>query len=159
MSILGVMFSCEACSQLFSTRDSLGKHRQREHPQGPPGRHCCIYCPFSSDDKANVTRHQRTHTGERPFVCEFCKKAFTQLENLNRHLVVHTGERPYKCADCDQRFADASNLARHRKLHTTGDGYPSSPHVCPDCGRVYAYRRHFTRHLQTHIAKKPFAYF
>lgn len=56
--------------------------------------------------------------GLKKHVCRFCKKDFSQSANLVRHERTHTGERPYSCKYCDKKFSICSNLQRHvRQVH------------------------------------------
>ena len=59
----------------------------------------CDTCPKSFRRKDYAIKHQRIHTGERPYICEVqeCLKSFTQSNVLRDHKRVHTGERPYIC--------------------------------------------------------------
>lgn len=63
-----------------------------------------------------------THTGEKPFICQYCKAAFGQFMGWQMHLRLHTGERPYACKHCDKRFIGSPALNVGRELDDCREG-------------------------------------
>ncbi|GAA5816034.1 hypothetical protein MFLAVUS_009556 [Mucor flavus] len=65
----------------------------------------------NTDDDSNSTT--------RFFNCPLssCGKHFKRLEHMKRHLRTHTMERPYLCDLCGKRFSRSDNLAQHKKTH------------------------------------------
>ncbi|KAH8031219.1 hypothetical protein HPB51_014055 [Rhipicephalus microplus] len=54
----------------------------------------CRFCSYTALYHSLLQRHERIHTGDRPFQCPNCPKRFVQKTHLETHLRQHTGERP-----------------------------------------------------------------
>ncbi|XP_077529426.1 histone-lysine N-methyltransferase PRDM9-like [Haemaphysalis longicornis] len=146
---------CETCGVVFLSRECLDRHMRDKHAEKPQRKFRCSQCSYSSDRSADVATHERTHTGERPFVCRLCRKGFTLKGNLRKHQrAVHARERPHECEVCGQRFTRASDLARHRRLVHTRDG-PSL--ACPQCGKGFTRKDNLNAHLLIHTGERPHA--
>ncbi|NXV21916.1 ZN367 protein, partial [Cepphus grylle] len=78
----------------------------------------CNICYRVFPREKSLQAHKRTHTGERPYLCDYpdCGKAFVQSGQLKTHQRLHTGEKPFVCSEngCLSRFTHAN---RHCPKH------------------------------------------
>ncbi|KAK3090262.1 hypothetical protein FSP39_010495 [Pinctada imbricata] len=78
----------------------------------------CEVCNRVFPREKSLQAHMRTHTGERPYNCDYpgCDKAFCQSGQLKTHQRLHTGEKPFMCSEqgCPSRFTHAN---RHCAEH------------------------------------------
>lgn len=75
---------CQLCLVTLANANLLRRHVEDHHFH--IRKYNCAHCGKKFKRKEHKERHERIHTGEKPFVCHICNARFTQKEHLKGHV-------------------------------------------------------------------------
>ena len=80
---------------------------EREYPTGTPTLNA------TDDWDRSLYGRSRNKITLKKHKCRFCGKRFLKPSDLDRHERIHTGDRPYRCEGCGKSFIQKHSLAIH----------------------------------------------
>jgi uncharacterized Zn-finger protein len=115
----------------FSSEAFDGDERPSKRRCDPTPLFTCSLCPKSFTRRTTLNSHQRQHTGDRPFLCDFpeCGKTFAQNNDKKRHEKTHGCAKTFNCGGtrsdgspwgCGKAFKRKDGLLEHHNKTVRG---------------------------------------
>ncbi|CAH2988027.1 unnamed protein product [Chilo suppressalis] len=130
-------YKCPQCGDCtFSDEGALFDHVHFRHHKRRRW-HCPVRsCGKTFHLRATLTKHSRTHTDTRRYVCVTCGKRFLDKQTLDEHGVTHLQIKPFQCHICSKQLTRRSRLRMHLRAHEE-ELTPKLVLVCAVCSRAF----------------------
>ncbi|XP_066186773.1 zinc finger protein 335 isoform X2 [Sylvia atricapilla] len=157
-------YKCEECNYTSVYKKDVIRHstvhsRDRKKRADPPPKLSSFPCPVCNrvyPMQKRLTQHMKTHSTEKPHMCDKCGKSFKKRYTFKMHLLTHIqaiANRRFKCEFCDYVCEDKKVLLNHQLSHMN-----DKPYKCSVC-KYSTFREDFlVSHMAVkHTGGKPFA--
>ncbi|XP_041859714.1 zinc finger protein 335 isoform X1 [Melanotaenia boesemani] len=157
-------FKCEECDYTSVYRKDVIRHaavhnkeKKRKTELGPKvSAFPCPVCSRVYPMQKRLTQHMKTHSSEKPHMCDKCGKSFKKRYTFKMHLLTHIqslGDNKFKCEFCDYTCENKKLLLNHQLSHTN-----DRPFKCDYCKYTTSIEEFLVSHLAIkHTGEKPFS--
>ncbi|XP_026851321.2 zinc finger protein 335 isoform X2 [Electrophorus electricus] len=116
----------------------------------------CPICHRVYPMQKRLTQHLKTHSTEKPHMCDKCGKSFKKRYTFKMHLLTHIqncGNSMFKCEFCEITCSDKKQLLNHQLSHTN-----DKPFKCDYCKYSTSKEDFLVSHIAIkHTGEKPFS--
>ncbi|KAM3958678.1 zinc finger protein 711-like [Aphomia sociella] len=111
----GLNVVCEHCGKKFMNKRRLLMHCKAKHGYEKTDK--CSYCDYKGCNAELVKIHERTHTGEKPYVCGVCGCGFHRRSSYLQHVPTHLPHKSVPCDECPAMFKSVTLMRIHKSRH------------------------------------------
>ncbi|XP_047541305.1 zinc finger protein 91-like [Vanessa atalanta] len=130
-------YACTECENVkFDTETELFDHVHFQHDKQKRWQCPVKGCGKTFFLRATLTKHSRTHTDTRRYVCVTCGKRFLDKQTLDEHGVTHLQIKPFQCHICFKQLTRRSRLRMHLRAHEE-ELSPALVLTCAMCCRAF----------------------
>jgi len=112
---------CHNCPLFFTKLSELFLHSRQIHnnekrKNKKPCKFQCQFeeCMYQTDNGGLMKHHVRSHTNNKPYMCEICNKTFTQKSNMKTHFNRHKKNQfLFECHSCEKSFNSHTIFLSH----------------------------------------------